>query len=253
MKTELNIQQQAAVNSTARRTLVSASAGTGKTTVLAQRVLKSINLGRPGDDEKPDVDNLLVLTFTDAAAQNMRERIKKQLREAIDHPLVQADAVQHQLTKLEQTDVMTIDAFCKQVIDRYYYLIGMDPEFDVLASESSKLELRTQALDQVLEEFYQSAINDSIKQQFLERLTTEYRDNSLRATLTSLLDFLGSIDDPEAWLAKQNKTMTYLKIIKSIILSVFGKIIVMNYYKLKITIIKFLNSIPIMNLVRIWD
>lgn len=101
--------------------LVSASAGSGKTTVLVRRVIEKLKMGF-------DIDELLIVTFTEAAAREMKERIQEALQESVNS---ESDPVrrQHftkQLVLLPTANISTLHAFCLTVIRRYYYLIDID-------------------------------------------------------------------------------------------------------------------------------
>ena len=138
LQTEANARytadQWAAIHLEGDNLLVSASAGSGKTSVLVQRILQKVRRGY-------GVDELLVVTFTEKAASEMKERLEAALQEMINEES-DADSRQHylqQIAKLPQANISTIDAFCKQVIQRYYFLIDLDPVYRLLTDETENM------------------------------------------------------------------------------------------------------------------
>lgn len=137
--------QRQAIDDYGKDILVSASAGSGKTTVLVERVLNKIINGTP-------VDNLLIITFTKAAANEMKERIKaelnKQLKNDPDNKFLR-----DQLINVDTANISTIDSFCLDIIRRFYYVIELDPSFSVLTDETQAALLRERALSEIEKEY----------------------------------------------------------------------------------------------------
>lgn len=132
-----------------RDILVSASAGSGKTAVLVNRVIQELV-----DDDQLNIDQLLLLTFTREAAKNMRQRIQQQLNDDIQDPEFPEKVnpqrrqqvkkhLRSQVNRVALADISTIDGFCQQLIKRYYYVIGLDPQYR-MASEAEKQLLKDQ-------------------------------------------------------------------------------------------------------------
>ena len=109
-----------------RNILVSAAAGSGKTAVLVERIINMIS-----DKSKPiDIDKLLVVTFTRAAAAEMKERVLRALENKLtDNP--DDEHLQRQVTLLHNAQITTIDSFCQSIIRNYFHVIGLDPVFKV--------------------------------------------------------------------------------------------------------------------------
>lgn len=210
---KLNEQQRQAVEAKERKVLVAASAGTGKTTVLASRVLNNLNLKQRGDSKKINVKDFLILTFTEEAAKNMKDRIRTKLQGLLSQELTdkEKEEINKQINQLDDADISTIDAFCNKVVQTYFYKLGIDPEYDILAADSAKEKFRQQALDEVLEAAYQKAQEDENLRALLTFLTKDSKDDSLRTVLISLFDFLGSIDNPKNWLETQKDNTKYVK------------------------------------------
>ncbi len=137
--------QQQAIKATGRDVLVTASAGTGKTAVLSHRAVERIcDSGDPAQ-----ADSLLVLTFTDAAAEEMRSRIAENLRAryAAEHK----PYLRQQLLLLDRAYISTIHAFCKRILTEFFYLIDLDPTFGILDTDEQRL-LKADILEKTLEE-----------------------------------------------------------------------------------------------------
>lgn len=146
--------QKKAVTDRGQDILVSASAGSGKTTVLVQRLLQEILAGTK-------VDQLLVVTFTKAAAQEMKQRIKTSLQAELAHATNQS-YLRQQLNAVDSANISTIDAFCLDVIHRFYYVIDLDPSFSVLTDETQAELMRERALHEVESEFLEENDEDFI-------------------------------------------------------------------------------------------
>ena len=131
-----------------RNILVSAAAGSGKTAVLVQRILSKIM-----DPLKPvDIDRLLIMTFTRAAAGEMRERIERGLDQALaEDP--DNEHLQRQMTLIHTAQITTIDGFCAYVIRNYFHLIGLDPGYRTADEGELKL-LQEDVLKELFEDHY---------------------------------------------------------------------------------------------------
>ena len=175
-----------------RNLLVSAAAGSGKTAVLVERIIRKIT-----DESHPiDIDRLLIVTFTNAAAAEMRERIGLALAKALEK---QPDNVhlQRQQTLLHNAQITTIHSFCLYVIRNYFHRIELEPDFRVAEEGELKL-LRSDVLDRVLEQYYQEA-----RPEFLalsETIATGKTDQPLKETILKLFAFAMSYPWVEEWL-----------------------------------------------------
>ncbi|HEV58032.1 MAG TPA: hypothetical protein ENN87_11160, partial [Phycisphaerales bacterium] len=146
-------EDQARAISTAGRTvLVSASAGTGKTAVLTERVTRLL-----ADATNPiDTSSLLVVTFTEAAAEEMKARIAARLREAYTHAQSpgQASTLYGQLLRLDAAQISTIHAFCKRTIEEHFQVLGLDPAWRIIEPDAARI-LKQHVLDKVIEAAWQ--------------------------------------------------------------------------------------------------
>ena len=138
-------QQKSAINSRDSNLLVAAAAGSGKTAVLVQRIVKKVT------KENVEIDNLLVVTFTNAAAAEMRERIGEAIISELDNNPRDKN-LQRQLALLNRSNITTIHSFCLEIIRNNFEKIGIDPGFRI-SDETENQILKEEAMEEVLEEF----------------------------------------------------------------------------------------------------
>ena len=144
--------QEKAINISDKNVLVSAAAGSGKTAVLTERIVSRIISG------KTEADRIVVVTFTKAAAAEMKERIHKELEKAlIKDP--DNKRIFTQLTLLQDADITTIHSFCQSIIRTHFEEAGIDPDFRVAENGEEKL-LEEDVFDEVLEGFYEENSED---------------------------------------------------------------------------------------------
>ncbi len=169
--------------------LVSAAAGSGKTTVLTERILSLLT-----DSSRPcDIDRLLIVTFTRVAAAEMKTKIEKKLRErAAENP---DDAhLRDQLIYVHRAQITTIDGFCRSVVQSYGYLLGLPASFRVADEDEMKI-LRKDVLTELLESSYAAEEKDFVD--FMEQTATGKGDEPVRDAILSLYDTVMSAPDPE--------------------------------------------------------
>lgn len=126
-----NKEQEQAIMTRGKTILVSAPAGSGKTRILVERMRRLI------EEDRYEIDNFLVLTFTDAAGKEMKQRLSLQLHEDLANFSIDQETKAHierQLLKLPQSYMTTFDSFCKALLEKYGYLVGVMPGFEVNAS-----------------------------------------------------------------------------------------------------------------------
>ncbi|HEU5140827.1 MAG TPA: UvrD-helicase domain-containing protein, partial [Bacillales bacterium] len=171
--------------------LVAAAAGSGKTAVLVERIIRKIT------EDSVDVDSLLVATFTNAAAAEMKARIGKELEKA----LVADPSSQHlrrQLSLLNRAQISTIHSFCMNVLRRYYYKIGIDPAFRVVDETEAEL-MREEVIGELFEEEYGKSDNEAFYE-LVDRYSGDRSDVALQTLVEKLYDFSRSHPNPEKWL-----------------------------------------------------
>lgn len=172
--------------------LVSAAAGSGKTTVLVERILQRIT-----DPDHPlDLDRLLVVTFTKAAAAEMRQRLSKRLSGlAAEHP--DDLRLSRQLLILPRASICTIDSFCANLVRENFHALGISPQFKI-ADEQQLTLLRHDALQETLQEFYEDCQPDFLELSAM--LSNGKNDARLFAAVDTVYTFIQSYPEPERWL-----------------------------------------------------
>ena len=177
--------------------LVAAAAGSGKTAVLVERIVEMVC-----DGENPvDIDRLLVVTFTNAAAAQMRERVSRALNDrlALDPG---NEHLQRQTTLLYNAQITTIDSFCLFVLRNQFHTIGLDPGFRIAEEGELKL-LRADVLADVIEDAY--AKEDPAFLHCMEYFSVGSRDDAVEKEALKLYDFAMSMPFPEEWLAERKE------------------------------------------------
>lgn len=192
MKISWTDEQQQVIALRNRNILVSAAAGSGKTAVLVERILSMIT-----DPKHPvDVDRLLIVTFTRAAAGEMKERLIRALEKRLEE-MPEDEHLQQQCTLVHHALITTIDGFCAYVVKNYFYRIDLDPAFRMMEEGESRL-LRTDVVQRVLEEAYVEADGEFLN--FVESFASGKDDEKLAEFLLNLYDFSQSYPYPQEWL-----------------------------------------------------
>ncbi|OPX87580.1 MAG: ATP-dependent helicase/nuclease subunit A [Pelotomaculum sp. PtaB.Bin104] len=186
-------EQLEAINGRGGNLLVAAAAGAGKTAVLVERIIRRIT----DPDDPVDLDRLLVLTFTSAAASEMRERIGRALAEQ----LAGNTSIKHlkrQMSLLNRAWISTIHSFCLDILRRHFYRIDLDPAFRV-ADESEVALIRADALAELFEQRY--AAGDNCQFNALVDCYGGNRDDTvLQELVLNVYQFARSTPRPVAWL-----------------------------------------------------
>jgi len=187
-------EQIEAITDKDRNLLVAAAAGAGKTAVLVERIIRRITC-----EENPvDIDKLLVVTFTNAAATEMRERIADAISDILDEN-PDSKLLQRQLALLNKAHISTIHSFCLDVIKNNFHCIGLNPNFRI-ADEIEALLIKTEVLDELFEEIYE---RDEVKREFFDLLDSYAKnkdDRELKEIVFSLNEFIREFPWPENWL-----------------------------------------------------
>ena len=190
-------QQKLAINTRGRNILVTASAGTGKTSVLSKRVVDILC----DTSDITDVLQILVLTFTEASAEEMKSRIADELRKAAR--ATGSLFLRHQLLLLDAAHISTIDAFCKRIITENFHILGIDPTFRIIDPDEQKL-LKSEILDEVIEDAWQSEdLNAALAELLIDR-NIQSSAGGFLGNIYSVNSFLGSVMSPGDWQAKAN-------------------------------------------------
>lgn len=194
-------EQKRVIDTRDSNILVSAAAGSGKTAVLVARILDLIE--NPKD--QIDIDELLIVTFTKAAAGEMRDRITKSLADARDER-PEDEHLARQSTLVHNAQITTIDGFCSYVIRNYAQTAGIVPGFRVAEKGEAKL-LLSDALNRVLEEAYASEDPEELKRfhVFVDTFATEKSDRTVEEIILNVYRAAESSPYPEKWLEKCRK------------------------------------------------
>ena len=148
--------------------LVAAAAGSGKTAVLVERIIRMIT-----NEESPvDIDKLLVVTFTSAAASEMRERIASAISKSLEKS-PNSKNLQRQLTLLSRANITTMHSFCLDVIKNYFYTIDLDPSFRI-GDETEAILMKNEIIEELFEEYYEEGAYFRLQQAYLAYMSREY-------------------------------------------------------------------------------
>lgn len=170
--------------------LVSAAAGSGKTTVLVERIIKLIT------EERESIDSFLIVTFTNAAASGMKQKIHKALVKKVQVG-EDREHLKKQLNNLSRASISTIHSFCIDVVRKNFHLIGIDPNFRI--GDVNEVEiLLNETIDDVLENYYASKSKGFIR--LVESFTSNRGDSELTAIVKDIYRFILSNPDPLEWL-----------------------------------------------------
>jgi len=193
--TPWTVAQKKAIVTTGSSILVSAGAGSGKTAVLAERCVHLVMDAKPPSR----IDRLLVVTFTEAAAAQMRDRIGKALRErlACDPDNIR---VRQQLALLDGASISTLHAFCKRVLDRYFAQAGVEPASPIMDAQDASI-LRQDLAEAVFRDAATQSGDVGDRFHNLIQALGAGREYNLIQLVLDLDAFLDSIADPDDWLA----------------------------------------------------
>ena len=175
--------------------LVAAAAGSGKTAVLVERIIRIIT-----NEENPvDIDKLLVVTFTSAAAAEMRERIAAAISKALEsNP--SSKQLQKQLTLLSRANITTMHSFCLDVIKNYFYTIDLDPSFRI-ADDTEMTLMKAEIIEDIFEDLYEN--EDEEFKALVEAYSTSRDDERLKDIILNLYKFSMSGPWPEQWIEEK--------------------------------------------------
>lgn len=183
-------EQQQAIYEKGENILVAAAAGSGKTAVLVERIINKII------NENIDIDKLLVVTFTNAAASEMRERVLNAIYKKIDED-PENEKLQKQITLLNKASICTIDSFCLDVVRNNFFEIDISPNFRI--GDTTEIEiLKQDVIEELFEDKYESEDKDFQK---LITTYTSYKDDTpLKELILKIYTYIQSNPFPEKWL-----------------------------------------------------
>ena len=194
MAEKLTPQQHMAVCDRGGKLLVSAAAGSGKTKVLVDRLMSYLM----DENDPADLDEFLIITYTKAAAAELRGKIAAKLTER----MAQAPENRHlqrQMQRLYLTKISTVHAFCGDILREYAYRLDIAPDFRV-ADENECRELRDTVMEQVLEQTYETAEQNENFRSFVDTQALGRNDSLVPQIALKVYDSARCHLDPEKWL-----------------------------------------------------
>ncbi len=172
--------------------LVAAAAGSGKTAVLVERIIQMIT-----SRENPiDIDKLLVVTFTNAAASEMRERIGDAIGKALDEN-PENKHLQNQLVLLNKSSITTIHSFCLDVIKSNFHRINLDPNFRI-GDQTECAILKQEAIEEVFEDLYEERDEGFLN--LVESYAERGGDKEVQDIILGIYSFAMASPEPKKWL-----------------------------------------------------
>ncbi|MDD3169593.1 MAG: UvrD-helicase domain-containing protein, partial [Eubacteriales bacterium] len=187
-------EQQEAIDIREKNILVSAAAGSGKTAVLVERIKQLILR-----DQVP-LDRMLIVTFSNAAASEMREKIVAAISRELEGSTKNTAFLREQLNLIHRANISTFHAFSMEVIRRYFYLIDMEPNFKI-CDEAQKTILQADAMEELFGNLFESCSQDFID--FLSKFAITKNDNAVKDMIYEVHNFVQSIPDSFLWLRER--------------------------------------------------
>lgn len=189
-------EQIEAIYTAGQNILVSASAGSGKTFVMAERILDQLARG-------VEISQLFISTFTVKAATELKERLEKKISQQIQET-DDLDLKQHlgrQLADLPNAAIGTMDSFTQKFLGKHGYLIDIAPNFRILQNESEQLLLKNEVFHQFFEDHYQGENKESFSRLVKNFAGRGKDERGLRQQVYKIYDFLQSTSNPQKWLS----------------------------------------------------
>ena len=209
-------EQKLAIEKNGNNILVAAAAGSGKTAVLVERIIQKII------KDKIDIDKLLVVTFTNAAAAEMRERILESIYKELDvNP--NDEHLKKQIMLLGKASICTIHSFCLDVIRNYFYEIDLPANFKISSDEDIAI-LKQETLEDVLDDLYESEDEDFMK--LVDTYASYKDDEKIRNLINTIYNFIQSNPFPMEWLNEKVEVFNKPENVKDFSECDFGKILI---------------------------
>ncbi|QIB69000.1 helicase-exonuclease AddAB subunit AddA [Aminipila butyrica] len=184
-------KQAEAISLRKKNMLVAAAAGSGKTAVLVERIKQLIL------QEGVSVNELLVVTFTNAAAAEMREKIVKAVTAEIEQHHGDTTFLRRQLNTMYKANISTFHAFALEVIRRFFHVIEMDPNFKI-CDEAQQIILKGSAMDSLFEEMFESGNLEFTD--FLNHYAASKNENAVKEMIREVYETIQSVPEPWEWL-----------------------------------------------------
>lgn len=181
----LKDEQKQAINHNEGSILVSASAGSGKTFVMINRLIRLVSEG------KASLNQILALTFTEAAADEMKEKLKSALRKRVEEGNYSLAKV---IEEVSTADISTFHGFCGRLIRKYFFVVGLSPDFSI-ADEKQALIIKKQSLDKTFKMFYAS--KEKWFRSLVDKLAVNRSDEGLRQLVLQAFEFFSADANPQ--------------------------------------------------------
>ena len=182
-------EQNQAITSREKNLLVSASAGSGKTTVMIERILSLIFEGA-------SLKNMVVCTFTRSAASDMRDKLQNTLLRCVDDGTEFSDVAERELLLLPTAEISTLHSWCQRLIRNYFYIIGADPAFEIADDEEADAMLNA-AIDEAVEE--KIVGGDADFAEFYDVMLSGRTDYALKKLVKEVYRYSEAQSDPDEW------------------------------------------------------
>lgn len=218
-------EQQQVIDARKCNVLVSAAAGSGKTAVLVERIIRLLTQ----KEERVSLHQLLVVTFTKLAAQEMRERIGKGIEKAIEDesdPLIIRHLLK-QLALLPTAKITTLHSFCLELLKNHYPLLNLDPKFKI-GNETELVLMQEELLDEILEEEYEVGSAEFLD--VIESFSPGKNDEPLKELILMIYRFSMSYPWPKKWLEESLKALT-MESLEAVTSSKYYQILIEDLYE----------------------
>ena len=186
-----NDRQREVLETNGKNMLISAAAGSGKTAVLVEKIRRLMI------DEGTDVSDFLIVTFTRAAASEMKEKIIKSINKAAQADPEKAGFLRKQLEGIGKAQISTYDSFAKDIVAKYFYEIGIDPGLRIADEQEVKI-LKSEAADEMMEQLYEEADPDVMR--FMDAYQSAKGDRNMKEAIWDLYDRLRKMPEGIGWL-----------------------------------------------------
>ncbi len=185
--------QLQAINERNKNILVAAAAGSGKTAVLVERIKQLLIKDGIG------IDKMLIVTFTNAAAGEMRERIANAITEELNNSNEEKkeNFLRHQLNLIHRASISTFHSFCIEILKKYFYLIDIEPNFKI-CDEAQKHILQSEALEELLDLQFEN--QEPVFIEFADRFASDRDDSEIKSMVLYTFNFIQSMPEPFKWL-----------------------------------------------------
>ncbi|TFB22062.1 helicase-exonuclease AddAB subunit AddA [Filobacillus milosensis] len=194
-------EQELAIYEDGKDILVAAAAGSGKTAVLVERIIQKMLR----EQDPYNIDEMLVVTFTNAAAQEMRTRVGGAIEKALQ---VNPDSIhlKKQLSLLQRANISTLHSFCMEVVRKYSYQLDLDPSFRILDNIEAEL-LRNDIIQEVFEEWYgKEGEEQETFFRFVDSFSNDRDDAKVETLVLKMYEFAMQNPWPYQWLEQQQAT-----------------------------------------------